>query len=1095
MIGEQLLHYRILERLGAGGMGTVYRAQDTRLGRVVAVKFLHEAVENADWLRIEARAAARLDHINVGTIYAIEQLDDGRMFLAMAYYGGHSLDELLRERGALLIHEALGYTMQAAKGLGHAHERGVVHRDVKPANLFLCEGQIKVLDFGLARLTDLSLFSQKGSLIGTVEYMAPEQVSGQSATAQSDVWALAVVLYRLIVGVTPFAAANNLAQTVLRIAAEQPDLSLLPSELRPVLERALQKLVAARTPSMAAFLAELEQVAGSLTYSAPSGLATQILAPRSQPSAPSGRAEASASGSRPSQRGSAGSGGAAAPQPPRATSALIGREAEMQLAQHYLTTPECRLLTLFGPGGVGKSRLALAMAEEAVKQQCYDEMYWVSLEGFEEARFIPEAISQAMGLPTAGVALDAVRAALSHSRVLLVLDNIEHLAGNSSAADVLDTLLGDCPELGFLVTSRVRLGLLDEYLLPVAGLAFPDVPEGKSITAQAAREYPAIRLFIQRAKRVTPLFELQNSQVPALLQICQLVSGTPLGLELAATWIRAMALPEIANAITGNLDFLQGRERNRASRHQGLRAVFNSSWNLLRENEQQALLGLAVFRGGFASHAARVVVGASIEVLLSLMDQSLIFSTQVQGGEGQEERFELHPLVMQFALEMLKQRTEQHQRLADKHLQYFLAFTQLESGYLRGSEAAKHQQKLRLERGNVRAALDWAIATHPRSAVALAQALHPYWRMQGDIREGITCMTHVLEHLEVQDRRLLIDAHLLIGRLKMQSGQSSEAQRHFESALVMAGAINDELRLAQALVQCARQAYFLRNYGKMQAWSQEALRLARKNHDVTVIIEVLRWLGRVTMMTMLTEQNLAQALIYTNEALAYTNEALALAVQHDDMDSKMFCLATLAQHALVTGDLTASQQLLNEALTIAHAMGSRHNIAELNMLLSWPLMILGEDSQALLLLEEARDIFEQMQNMALAARCLLNVGILRLKAGNHEAAQVWFAKSDQIISTHKMMVPQGVVYFEILVGLACIELERNPSQAAVLLSCAIHLPHVLAEQLLRARPLHQRLAARLSASDLASATLHGEQQRADDLITAQIGRPVDVLAS
>jgi serine/threonine protein kinase len=202
MIGKTISHYRILEKLGEGGMGVVYKAWDTKLDRYVAIKFLSLHLTTSEdakkrFVR-EAKAASALDHPNINTIYEIDELPDRRMFIAMAYYDGEDLRQRL-EKGPLDTDEAIDLVLQVADGLSKAHENDIVHRDIKPANLIVTkDGRAKIVDFGLAKFTDRTKITRTGSAPGTVAYMSPEQLTGEEADARSDIFSLGVVLYELL---------------------------------------------------------------------------------------------------------------------------------------------------------------------------------------------------------------------------------------------------------------------------------------------------------------------------------------------------------------------------------------------------------------------------------------------------------------------------------------------------------------------------------------------------------------------------------------------------------------------------------------------------------------------------------------------------------------------------------------------------------------------------------------------------------------------------------------------------------------------------------------------------------------------------------
>lgn len=257
MEGTRVSHYEVLEQLGRGGMGVVYKALDTRLNRHVVLKFLPPELTRDDEARqrftTEAQAASALDHPNICTIHEIDADPDGRMFIAMAFYDGETLKQRI-ERGPLAINEALEIAVQMARGLAKAHAAGIVHRDVKPANVMITrDGLAKVLDFGIAKLTGATGLTKTGSTLGTASYMSPEQVHGKDVGAASDVWSLGAVLYEMLAGEQAFGSATPLA-LIYAITSEAPAplRSLRPevsAEVEAVVTRALEKAPADRFAS------------------------------------------------------------------------------------------------------------------------------------------------------------------------------------------------------------------------------------------------------------------------------------------------------------------------------------------------------------------------------------------------------------------------------------------------------------------------------------------------------------------------------------------------------------------------------------------------------------------------------------------------------------------------------------------------------------------------------------------------------------------------------------------------------------------------------------------------------------------------------
>ena len=265
--GESLLHYEILDKLGGGGMGVVYRARDTRLDRVVALKFLSAHLlsdpEAKDRFLVEAQAAASLDHPNLCTIHEIGETADGRLYIVMTYYGGETLQQRIA-RGRVELDEALDITAQVSPGLASAAGRGIIHRDIKPANLTLAEdGTVKIVDFGLAKIMGAQL-TQAGTRMGTVAYMSPEQTRGDAVDQRTDVWSLGVVLYEMLSGQRPFKGGSDQAviHSILnQVAAHLHEIEPgLPYGVTAVVARAMRKDASNRYPDASSMLVDIERL-------------------------------------------------------------------------------------------------------------------------------------------------------------------------------------------------------------------------------------------------------------------------------------------------------------------------------------------------------------------------------------------------------------------------------------------------------------------------------------------------------------------------------------------------------------------------------------------------------------------------------------------------------------------------------------------------------------------------------------------------------------------------------------------------------------------------------------------------------------------
>ena len=425
----------------------------------------------------------------------------------------------------------------------------------------------------------------------------------------------------------------------------------------------------------------------------------------------------------------------------------IGRDAELVEIARLLGDPACRLLTLLGPGGVGKTRLAL---EVAVRQTASfsDGVAFVALASVGAPNQIVSAIGDTLNLSFAGQSTPTAYLLnyLRKRHMLLILDNFEHLL---AGADLLPALLERAPHITLLVTSRERLNLQAEWLYDVDGLAFPSEDPHASAAPQSLADladYGAVQLFVQRATQVKPRLALDEATLTTSMRICQHVAGMPLAIELAAAGVRTLPITQIERQIGSNLDMLSTTLRDVPARHRSMRAVFDHSWKLLNEQEQALFSRLAVFRGGWTAAAAAHIAEATFPTLMALVDKSLVrqASVQIRSNAAAEPRYTMLEPIREYALE--RHTTAQDgEAIRRRHANYFTALAEAAAAQWDTPmiDAAIAQQ--RREHDNMRAALQWACDNRESGiGLQLAWALWGFWRSYGYSNEGRTWLEQLL---------------------------------------------------------------------------------------------------------------------------------------------------------------------------------------------------------------------------------------------------------------------------------------------------------------------------------------------------------------
>jgi predicted ATPase len=387
---------------------------------------------------------------------------------------------------------------------------------------------------------------------------------------------------------------------------------------------------------------------------------------------------------------------------------FIGRESELRSLASALIDPSARLITITGPGGIGKTRLSLAAARQQLDSaregvsRFPDGIYLVPLASVDKAAHIPEVIARVLdiSLHDRSNPLRELNNLLQSRRLLLVIDNVEHLLADD-AVSLLVNILAAAPHVCLLVTSRVQLRAKGEHLFTLAGLALSPLETWDETKSLRGAQSDALTLFLAVARRVRPDFAADEANLLAATRICRYVQGMPLAIELAAGWLSVLDAAEIIAEMEQNLDFLEARWEDVPTRQSSLRAVFDTSWALLSAEERQALCALTVFRGGFGRDAARAVTGASLKTVAALVDKSWL---RLVGGE----RMVLHELLRQYAAQELdKLSVDFNPR--QRHADYYAELVEAQLTQMRGPRPAPAYALIDSETDNIQSALGWLV--------------------------------------------------------------------------------------------------------------------------------------------------------------------------------------------------------------------------------------------------------------------------------------------------------------------------------------------------------------------------------------------------
>jgi predicted ATPase len=672
---------------------------------------------------------------------------------------------------------------------------------------------------------------------------------------------------------------------------------------------------------------------------------------------------------------------------------LIGRAREVATATALLRRPGTRLLTLIGPGGAGKTRLGLQVAEE-LQPDFADGVVLVALAPVGDPSLVAAAIAQTLDIHESGGRSlgDLVQDWLREKQVLLLLDNFEQvLAG----ALFLATLLREAPGLKIIVTSRERLNVRGEQMFEVSGLSLP--PDERVELAQAA-EYGALKLFVHAASALTPDFALTAETLPAVLRICRLVEGLPLGIELAAPWTRLLSCEEIAQEIAQNLDFLNTSAHDMSARHQSLRAVFMQSWEQLAPAEQQVLRRLSIFRSSFTREAAAVVelrmeneewrkdqrdqtlLHSSFSILhslASLVDKSLV--RRVSAGSAGVARYEVHEILRQYAAAQLEQAGEAT-ATAERYAHYYLALLSSRAADLRGPGQLDALAAIGAEIEQVRAAWRWAVTRADAMAIGqAADSLFHFYDMRSWFAEGADMFGVARRALEggKQSDGGLAWARALAreGWFTFYLGRQAEARGLLEQSLDRLRSLDARAEMVFTLNYLAAVCSYLGEHQRTDALCQESLAIAQALGDAY---------GQAVACNIL-----GQSIYWRGDhatARQWFQRSLSLGQQLANRWHLAFSLTYLGNGAYALGEYAEAHSLFEQSLRIREETGDARGVAICFNQLGDAAVALREYDQAGERYSQALALFREIGSQWGMASALLNLGRLALERGHGDEA-------------------------------------------------------------------------------------------------------------